>query len=481
MTFDFEPSRLVRPLVPQFVTARWGHHVDTGLDLADAIVAGRDERAQSLRTAFIAFTIRIVSAFIAFISQVLMARWLGTHEYGIFVWVWVAAIICGGLSCVGFPSAVVKFIPQYLVEDNQRALRGIIFGSRIVVTLVATAIAGMGIAAAYALDGGMSSIYSVPLIMAAVCLPLLSLSDVQNGVARAFNWADLAFSPTYLMRPVLILVLMIAALAYGMEPTAATAMTAAIGATWLTTIVQTWIMNRRLKKTVSRGPRSISLGTWIVVALPIFLVEGFFALLTNVDIMIAGVFLEPKEVGVYFAAVKTLALVHFVYFAVKAGAAHHYSRYFTAGDVQKFDSFVRETVKWTFWPSLLMALIILVTGKFLLSLFGAEFTVGYPLMFVLALGIVARASVGPAEAVLTMSGHQNICAAVYGAALLINVLLNVTFIPIYGLYGAAWATTFTMVFEATALYATTLRHLNIHMFVFSRAGTPPFNSTKAEI
>ena len=137
MTFALVPSRLVRPLVPQFVAARWGHHVDTGLDMADAIVAGRDERAQSLRTAFIAFTIRIVSAFIAFISQVLMARWLGTHEYGIFVWVWVAAIICGGLSCVGFPSAVVKFIPQYLVEDNQKALRGIILGSRIVVTLVA--------------------------------------------------------------------------------------------------------------------------------------------------------------------------------------------------------------------------------------------------------------------------------------------------------------------------------------------------------
>ena len=477
---QFKPSRLIRPLVPNFVHARLGQHVETGLDMADAIFAGRDERAQSLRTALIAFTILIISAFIAFISQVLMARWLGVHEYGIFVWVWVAAIIAGGLSCVGFPSAVVKFIPQYLVEKDEHSLRGVIFGSRLISTLVATVIACLGIGAVYALDGKLASIYSIPLIMAFVCLPMLSLSDVQNGVARAFSWADLAFSPTYLVRPVLILMAMIAALVWGMEPTATTALMAAIVATWFTTIMQTIIVNRRLKRTVPAGPKTSSVTTWIAVALPIFLVEGFFALLTNVDIMIAGLYLSPGEVGVYFAAVKTLALVHFVYFAVKAGSAHHYSRYFTAGDTARFDSFVRDTVKWTFWPSLLMAIVILALGKFLLGLFGAEFTVGYPLMFVLAIGIIARASVGPAEAVLTMSGNQNVCAGVYGAALLINILLNLSLIPQFGLFGAAWATTITMMFEATALYAITLRRLGVHMFVFSRGNDVALTSTKLE-
>ena len=478
---QFKPSRLLRPMVPAFAHARLGDHLETGLSMADAIFDGKDERSQSLRTALIAFSIRIVSAFIAFISQVLMARWLGSHEYGIFVWVWVAAIIFGGLSCVGFPSAVVKFIPQYLVEKNVNALRGLILGSRVASTLVATLIAVVGIVAAYALDGQFSSIYTIPIIMAAICLPLLALSDVQNGVARAFSWADLAFSPTYLVRPVLILIFMIAALWFGMAATATTALTAAIVATWVTTIVQTWVMNRRLRKTVPAGSKTITMGTWILVALPIFLVEGFFALLTNVDIMIVGLYMAPQDVGIYFAAVKTLALVHFVYFAVKAGAAHHFSKYFTEGDTQRFDAFVRDTVKWTFWPSLLMAIVILVAGKILLSLFGEEFTAGYPLMFILAAGIVARAAVGPAEAVLTMSGNQNVCAALYGVSLTVNVLLNISLIPLYGLYGAAIATTITMMFEATSLYAITLRRLGIHMFIFSKVSYAASPSREAEV
>jgi len=51
-------------------------------------------------------------------------------------------------------------------------------------------------------------------------------------------------------------------------------------------------------------------------------------------------------------------------------------------------------------------------------------------------------------------------------------VLNVTFIPKFGLYGAAWSTTIALIFEAIALYALTLRRLNIHMFVFAQRPVP---------
>ena len=115
-----------------------------------------------------------------------------------------------------------------------------------------------------------------------------------------------------------------------------------------------------------------------------------------------------------------------------------------------------------------MAIILLLTGKFLLSLFGSEFSAGYPLLSILVIGIVARSTIGPAESVLNMSGQQNICAVIYGVTLLVNVVLNLTLIPKFGLYGAAWATTTAMIFEAAALYFITFRRLGLHMFVFAK-------------
>lgn len=461
------PSKIVGPLVPRFLSRWFGGRLERGLAMADGIMAGEDEQDLSRRTALVVFAIRIFSALIAYVSQVLMARWLGGHEYGVFVWVWVAAVICGGLACIGFPSAVVRFVPEYRISGDIASLRGIVFASRLYSVLAATVIAAVAMVVLWLAGDAVSSAYAIPLFVGAVCLPMLALGDVQEGVARSFNWIELALSPKFLIRPVLILMTMVAALGIGMEPTATTALQAAVVATWLTSVGQMLLLNRKLSRNVETGPRKLRPKLWVIVALPIFLVEGFYVLLTNVDILIVGAYLPPREVAVYFASVKTLALVHFVFYAVRAAAAHRYSHFHNAGDPVRYQAYVRDTVLWTFWPSVAMGAVILLTGRYLLMLFGTEFTAGYPLLFILIIGIVARAAVGPAESVLTMSGQQNICAVVFALALTVNIILNVSFIPVFGLAGAAWATTLAMIFEATALYATSLRRLGLHMFVFS--------------
>jgi O-antigen/teichoic acid export membrane protein len=260
------------------------------------------------------------------------------------------------------------------------------------------------------------------------------------------------------------------ALIAGYEPCAENAIIAAILATYVTTIAQLVEVTTRLDRRLPAGPRKIEFREWFVVSLPIFLVESFFFLLTNADVLMVGVFMQPNDVAIYFATVKTLALVHFVYFAVKAGVAQRYAQ-FTHSDPEKLAAFARETVSWTFWPSLVMAMVVLVLGKPMLMLFGPEFDSGYPLLFLLVAGVVARAAVGPAESLLTMSGNQNVCAVVYAMTLVLNVGLSVLLIPMLGLWGAAIATALSMIFEASALSFTVWRKLGIVMAIFW-PGTP---------
>lgn len=192
-----------------------------------------------------------------------------------------------------------------------------------------------------------------------------------------------------------------------------------------------------------------------------------------------GRFMEPDKVATYFATVKLLALVHFVYFSVKAGAAQRYSELMHTTDHNQLALFARDTARWTFWPSLAMALVLLLLGKPLLYLFGTEFTEGYPLLFIMVVGVVARASVGPAESLLNMAGKQKICAAVYAVTLIVNICLSIVLIPAYGLTGAACATAISMIFEAATLTLTVYNRLNITMFVF--AGRVTEKPAKEEI
>ncbi len=439
------------------------------LDRVDSALFSADERSQAGRVSIVAFTIRVVSAVIAFTSQVLLARWMGSFEYGIFVLVWVTMVIVGNLSCFGFHTSIIRYIPEYIAGNDLKSLRGVLLTSRLVALVAATSVAGLGFAGVWYASDIVEHYYVVPFYLGLVCLPMIALSDVLQGISRANAWALSALSPIYLVRPVLILGFMGGALLAGYPADAKTAIIAAIAATYLTTVGQLITVTSWMDHKATRGPRSYHFGEWLTVSLPIFLVESFFFLLTNADVLMVGRYMAPHDVAVYFAAVKTLALVHFVYFAVKAGVAQRYASLAQDPDRSKLAEFARETVAWTFWPSFLLALVVLAIGRFMLSLFGADFVDGYPLLFVLLAGVVARAAVGPAESLLTMSGNQNVCAAVYGAALAFNIALNVILIPHYGLWGAAVATGLAMMLEAALLAYTVWRRCDIVMFILAPA------------
>ncbi len=89
-------------------------------------------------------------------------------------------------------------------------------------------------------------------------------------------------------------------------------------------------------------------------------------------------------------------------------------------------------------------------------------------MFVLAVGLLARASVGPVERLLNMVGEQRICAVVYAMAFAFNLVLCLLLVKPFGPFGAAIATASALVLESILLFVVTKRRLGLHVFVWRR-------------
>ncbi|MBN9053233.1 MAG: oligosaccharide flippase family protein [Rhizobiales bacterium] len=432
-----------------------------------SVLAGEDPRNLAQRMALITFAIRVVSAAIAFVSQIILARVMGEFEYGIFVFVWALVVICGDMSCLGLHTTVVRFLPDYAGRNAHAEIRGLTSTARTFAMLSSTMLAMLGFLVLWLFRESFAGYYVVPLFIGLFCMPMIALGDVLDGTARAHSWALVALSPTYIVRPLLILVFMVIAVRMGAPHTALTAMVAALAATYLTTVVQFFNIVWRLRKRYVAGPRKVETSLWIRAALPIFVIEGFGFLLTNSDVIVVGLFLDPESVAIYFAAAKTMALVHFVFFSVKAAAAPRFSALFSSGDRLALARFAGETVRWSFWPSLAVGLGVVAAGHFLLSLFGPAFTAGHGLMAILLAGILAKALVGPGEVLLTMSGEQRLCAIVYAVAFAANIAFNVTLIPLFGVTGAAVATASAMVVEALLLHLAVRGKLSIILFAFA--------------
>ncbi len=435
--------------------------------LAD-LLTGHDEKSVSQRMALIAFAIRIAGAALAFVSQIVLARLMGRFEYGVFVFVWVLMILFGNLACLGFPTAVIRFLPQYEASGNHDAVRGLNATARLFVVAVSGALALIGAILLYAFSGKIEHYYVMPVFLGLIAVPMIALGDVLDGTARAKHWPIMALSPTFLIRPTLILLFMLAAVLAGAPRDAVTAMAAALAGAFASVLLQYLAVTLRLRRHYPSGAKATEFNAWLAVAFPIFLVEGVGYLLTNSDVIVVGIFLDPEEVAVYFAAAKTMALVHFVYFAVKAAIGPRFAAIIAENDRSKLAAFATEATRWTFFPALAVGLAVLAAGQFLLSLFGAAFAEGQVVMAILLAGILVKALVGPAEVLLTMADKQMLCVYLYAAALVANISLNVILIPHFGIEGAAIAGAAAMTVEALLLHLAVRHALGITLFALIR-------------
>jgi len=424
------------------------------------------EHSLTQRMAGTAFVIRVASAGIMFGSQVLLARWMGGTEFGTYVYVWTWLILLGDLVHLGVPLTAQRFVPEYTQAGSFDLLRGYLVGSRWITFLMGTVAAVIGALIVHTIEHSLDSRVIMPFYLACAALPFYALTFMMDGLARSYNWINLALLSPYIVRPLMVIVGLAALRLAGVTLDATTAMAVLAGATWLTTLNQLLRLDRRLKSAVAPGRRTYDFRLWLGTALPIILVWGMYTLLTSTDVLVLKQFRPAADVAHYYAAAKTLALVSIIHFAVAATAAHRFTAYHVAGDRAGLAAFAAETIRWVFWPSLVACLLVIALGRPLLMLFGENFVTGYPIMAILAVGQLARASIGPAERMLNMLGQQRACALAYAGAFTVNIAGCLLLAPAYGGVGAAGATAAAFVVESALLYLIARRRLGLHMFVW---------------
>ena len=211
-----------------------------------------------------------------------------------------------------------------------------------------------------------------------------------------------------------------------------------------------------------RETPAYALTFWLRTSLPLLLIDGFTLFILNLDVLLLEYLrVSADRIGIYFAALKTISLIAFVQFSISAVAMPRFAALHARGETAEIGRFLVRMQKWCFWPSAFGAVLLLALGKPLLWLFGPDFIQAYPVMFILAIGLLARAAAGPAQNLLAVSGHQDKGAMILFATLLINGGLGFALIPRFGIEGAACAISAAFIFEALATILLTRRYFPV--------------------
>lgn len=409
----------------------------------------------------IGFALLAAGAGSAYVMQLCLARWLGVTAYGTYTYVIAWSGLLAIAAGMGFPTLVLRVLPDYSIREDWGRVRGMLATSLVGTVLIGAVIALLGITLVLSL--GWQSKASVPdSVLGLVMVPLLALMAVQQEMFRSFRRIGLAYAPSLLLRPSLVILGGACVLAFGhqLDSSAALALTAT--ATVFVIGLQAWRFRRVVGPIVLSARPVYEQRIWIKAALPLLLVSGFVIILQQADIVMVGAILGDRAAGLYGAAAKTASLVGLILIAVNAIGVPMLSALFAQDRHKDLQQLASAIAAWAFWPSCLLSIILATCAPLVLSTFGPAFASAEWQLRVLLVGQIVNAAAGSVGWLMLLSGRQNVAAWVYGWVALIHVVLLAVVIPIFGTLGAAAVTTLTMSLWNIWLHAAVVRDLNIH-------------------
>ena len=393
--------------------------------------------------------------------QLCLARWLGVTAYGTYTYVIAWSGLLAIAAGMGFPTLVLRVLPDYSIREDWGRVRGMLATSLVGTVLIGAVIALLGITLVLSL--GWQSKASVPdSVLGFVMVPLLALMAVQQEMFRSFRRIGLAYTPSLLLRPSLVILGGACVLAFGHQLDSSVALALTATATVFVIGLQAWRFRRVVGPIVLSARPVYEQRIWIKAALPLLLVSGFVIILQQADIVMVGAILGDRAAGLYGAAAKTASLVGLILIAVNAIGVPMLSALFAQDRHKDLQQLASAIAAWAFWPSCLLSIILATCAPLVLSTFGPAFASAEWQLRVLLVGQIVNAAAGSVGWLMLLSGRQNVAAWVYGWVALIHVVLLAVVIPIFGTLGAAAVTTLTMSLWNVWLHAAVVRDLNIH-------------------
>ena len=196
----------------------------------------------------------------------------------------------------------------------------------------------------------------------------------------------------------------------------------------------------------------------------IFLTSGGFVVFSTADTILIGYFLSNADVGIYRIGYQLSSVALFTCLALNTVLFPTMSRWAAEGNL----SGVSSTLSRAFSFSLLLAVPVIVGGlllsdRLLYFLYGSAFVPGTTAFIILLFVQLAIAGVMLQTTCLNALDFPKQSFIATGIAALLNIVLNITLIPVYGIAGAAFATLLSIGLNAVIVFRFLSRHIPVRL------------------
>ncbi len=394
----------------------------------------KEENKELVAHSMLALIVRVSGAGIAFLMNVVIARYLGEKESGYFFLAVTVSIVLGTIGRVGADQSVLRFISIYSKQKDWEKVHGVINilmkWGLIATTLIAIMVCIFShVIAVYFFN---KPAFQYPLIWIALSIPFYACYNLYGMALQGLRKIMYSVSILKIISP-LILIILVLIFAPGNGTTASMLY-------FFSTIAATILGYYWWRKDIPSAKGNFDASLLWKSSSSLWIVAIMQQMVTWSGQFIAGIFNTPQELAHLAVARNTSMLITFILQAVGFVSAPRFASMYNENKMDELKRYVKNTTRLMTLVSLPLILFIWFFPEFIMSMFGKGFTGGIWFLRVLALGQFINVITGSVGYLLTMSGHEkdmrNITIINGVMAIVLALVLN----PVLGALGSALST-----------------------------------------
>lgn len=408
------------------------------------------------------FVLRLIATGLGFVTNVLLARFLGPSEYGVYAYIFAWLGLLTVLAMFGFGRLLVREIASYSTSQQWGLIHGLLRFVLTTVILLSIAVAASVGAMTWSFRYRLNPQMFPAFWLALLSLPILALTNLGHDALQGFRRVILGKVPQILIRaPLFIILLLLVHWLGSAEVTAALAIGLGILALLAAFVSISWILYKTVPRQVIDDEPVYLRSHWLRSALPFLVIVGVFEINSRAPVILLGSLAGPEEAGFYAIATLIVSVIGFVLVSANAVLGPIIASLYIADDTDRLQKILTRSARLTFAVAVVLTLLIMVFRNWLLLFFGQTYLEAGATLIVLALGQLFTVAAGSVGVLLVMTGHEKDTLIAVTASVIIIVVLGVLLIPFWADEGAALAAVTGLVVWNMIMIVQAYRRLRI--------------------
>ena len=417
------------------------------------------------KSSIIVFIGVLLSKLLSYFYKIIVARNFGPETYGIFTLALIVIGVLITLASLGLPEGLLRFVALYKGQKDIKKATYLFKFSLIAIFIssIFFSILLYVFAEQLSINFFHNADLTIYLKVLSLTIPLSALTSIFLSVLKGFQKVALYSFIVNIFHNTLKVVLLFLFIIIGFKDKSLvySYFFSALGVLVISYLgVKSYLKKITAPEEINKNTKKKVLSELIVYSWPIIFLGAITTLFYWIDSIVIGHFKGTAEVGFYNVVFTIVTLFGIapelfmqLFFPI---IVEHFSK----NNLVTIREISKQVSKWIFIINVpLLLLMLLFPGAIINILFGADYLSGKNALIILAVGnFIGSLTIPLCNNLLSMKGKSKWILTNLIVASIFNLILNLIFVPKYGMEGAAIITAATWILLSLALLLE-VRHL----------------------